>query len=249
MKDNKTLLIVIASLLVLSIVATGVLIFDRAGSRASSTNTIVNTISVSSSGSITVLPDVGYISLGVDTENADVKKAEDENSKIMNAIIMAMGKLGVEETDIKTTNYSIYPRYRDYEDEKPMSYTVNSTVQITVKNIEDISDVIDAAINAGANRTNNIRFDVLDRDASYNLALQDAIANAKSRAEVIADAAGVKIVSVVTVNENGSAPSVFYGERAKSVSMDMDESFAPAISTGDMEITASVSITYEVVNE
>ncbi len=246
MKDNKLLLIIIAALLVLSIVATGVLIFGKTGSQATATKTLLNTISVSSKGSVTVIPDVGYISLGVETEDANVKTAEEQNSKTMNAIVIALGKLGVEETDMKTTNYNIYPRYRDYEDEKPMSYSVSSTIQVTVKNIEDISDIIDDAITAGANRAHSIRFDVLDREASYNEALKDAIANAKARAEVIAGAADVQIVGVVSVSENSAMPNVYYTDTLRGASMDMEESFAPVISTRDMEISANVSITYEV---
>jgi uncharacterized protein YggE len=248
MKDNKLLLVVIALLLVVSIVATGVLILrqDNKSEKVSipQKESIVNTISVSSNGKVTVLPDVGYISLGVETHNADVKKAENENSNIMDAIQKAVTKLGVEETDIKTTRFNIYPRYGEKTD-KPERYMVSNTIEITVKKIEDISKIIDASVDAGANRTNNIRFDVLDREASYNEALQNAIENAKVRAQKIADAAGLKIVGVVTVNENSSAPTIFYNQMRYEKSLASDN-MAPPISTGDMEITANVAVTYEV---
>jgi uncharacterized protein YggE len=228
-------------------VATGVLIF-RGSSTVISSDATTNTLYVSGEGSITVIPDVGYISLGVETKSPDVKTAEDENSTKMNAIIVALSDLGIEESDIKTTNYSIYPQYEDYNDEKPQNYVVSSTVEVTVKNLEDISEVIDVSVDAGANRSNSIRFDVLDREESYNEALQDAIASARARADVLAEAAGLKIVGVVNLNESSSMSSIYYGGARYAMS-EMAADSAPAISTGDMEITANVSITYEVKNK
>ena len=251
MKDNKILLIVIAALLVLTVAATGVLIFRQApaGSAVVSEKQLLNTISVSSTGEVTVLPDVGYISLGIETQNADVKIAGNENAAVMKDIMAALKKFNIEDTDIKTVGYNIYPQYSDNDYEKPTSYSVNNTVEVTVKNLEDMGDIIDAAANAGANRTNSIRFDVLDRESSYNEALKDAIANARARADVLAEAAGLKIVGVVTVNENSSSPRYYYADVSSySKTMDMEQA-APSISTGDMEISANVSVTYEVVNK
>ncbi len=251
MNDNKILMVVIAVLLVLSVVATGVLIFKTnsnetvvAGSQS------VNTISVSSQGKVTVLPDVGYISLGIETKNIDVKVAENENSAIMDDIMAALKEFDIEDTDIKTVAYNIYPQYENYSDEKPTSYAVYNTVKVTVKKLEDMSGVIDAAVEAGANNTNGVSFDVLDREASYNEALKDAVANAKARAEVLAEAAGLKIVGVVTVNENSSSSQYYYSDMLYSAKgADMTAESAPSISTGDMEITANVSVTYEVANK
>ncbi len=249
MKDNKILLIIVATLLALSVITSGVLLFrNNSNTSSQAISSSRNTLSVSSEGSVTVIPDVGYISLGIETKNADVKEAENENSTTMHAITEALEGLGIEDTDIKTTSYNIYPQYEDYQDEKPMHYVVSTTIEVTVKNLEDISEAIDVAIDAGANRSNSIRFDVLDREASYNEALEDAVANAKSRADVLAAASGVKIVGVVTVNESSSMSSVYYGAARYAMSDTTSES-APSISTGDMEITANVSITYEVVNK
>jgi uncharacterized protein YggE len=108
-----------------------------------------------------------------------------------------------------------------------------------------MSEIIDAAVEAGANRTNNIRFGVLDREESYNEALKNAIANARARAEVLADAADLKIVGVVTVNENSSSPQYYYADMAYAKAEDGAMS-APSISAGDMDITARVSVTFEV---
>ena len=132
MKDNKILLIVIAALLTLSIVATGVLIFRNNPTPSGSISTTVNTLSVSGEGSVTVIPDVGYISLGVESKDVDVKTAENDNSGKMDAIIKELAALDIAETDIKTTSFYIYPQYQDYGDEKPQYYVVSSTIQVTV---------------------------------------------------------------------------------------------------------------------
>jgi hypothetical protein len=246
MNDNKILLILISALLVLALITTGVVIFKNDSAPAASSNgTLLNTISVSSDGKVTVLPDVGYISLGIETKDQDVKAAEDENSKIMDDIMKALKDFDIKDSDIKTTGYNIYPQYAEYSDEKPTSYSVNNNVEVTVKNLEDMSEIIDAAVEAGANRTNNIRFGVLDREESYNEALKNAIANARARAEVLADAADLKIVGVVTVNENSSSPQYYYADMAYAKAEDGAMS-APSISAGDMDITARVSVTFEV---
>ena len=249
MNDNKILLILISALLVLALITTGVVIFKNDSAPAAASNgTLINTISVSSDGKVTVLPDVGYITLGIETKDVDVKAAEDENSKIMDDIMKALKDFDIEDTDIKTTGYNIYPQYAEYSDEKPTSYSVYNTVEITVKNLEDMSGIIDAAVEAGANRANNIRFGVLDREESYNEALKNAVANARSRAEVLADAAGLKIVGVVTVNENSSSTQYYYTDMVYARAEDTAEA-APSISAGDMDITARVSVTFEVASK
>jgi uncharacterized protein YggE len=248
MNNNKILVILISALLVLSLITTGALLFGGASKQSNSSGQLVNTISVSSTGEVTVLPDVGYISLGIETKDADVKEAEEDNSKIMNSIMEALKEFDIADEDIKTVGYNIYPQYEEYNDEKPTAYAVYNTIEVTVKNLEDMSDIIDAAINAGANRTNSIRFDVLDREESYNEALKNAVENARGRAEVLADASGLKIVGVVTVNEGSSSSQYYYADTlsyAKAESA--DGGYSPSISSGDMEISASVSVTFEVV--
>ena len=252
MKDNKILLIVIAALLLFTTIATGTLLFGGTSKNAMQTTTqreLLNTISVNSRGEVTVLPDVGYIQLGIETKDPDVKKAENANSKIMDDIMEALKKFDIKDDDIKTVSFNIYPQYEDYNDEKPTTYAVYNTVEVTVKKLEDMSGIIDAAIDAGANRTNSIRFDVLDRESSYNEALKNAVENARARAEVLAAAAGLEIVGVVTVSENSSSPQYYYADAMYSkASYDMEEA-APSISAGDMEISANVSVAFEVAQK
>ncbi len=248
--NNKILLILIAAVLVLSLASTGILLFNGNAKTNETKDGIVNSISVSSTGEVTVMPDVGYISLGIETKKEDVKDAEEENSKIMNDIMDSLKDFDIEESDIKTVGYNIYPQYEEYNDEKPSAYAVYNTVQVTVKKLEDMSDIIDAAVSAGANRTNSISFDVLDREESYNEALKNAVENARARAEVLAEASGLKIVGVLTVSESSSSPRYYYADTmsyAKAESM--DGGYAPSISTGDMEISASVYVTFEVANK
>ena len=248
--NNKILLIVTAALLALTVIFTGILLVKTTGTAANSpAGQIVNTISVSSTGKVTVLPDVGYISLGIETKDPDVKIAEDDNSEIMDAIMSALAKFDIEETDIETVGYNIYPQYEEYNDEKPSTYVVSNTIEVTVKNLEDMSKIIDAAVEAGANRTNSIRFDVLDREASYNEALKDAVEKAKARAEVLAEASGLKIVGVLTVSESGSMPSYYYADTMTYAMAEDAKASSVSISTGDLDISASVSVTFEVTQK
>ncbi|GAB4535492.1 MAG: hypothetical protein Fur0018_25810 [Anaerolineales bacterium] len=203
------------------------------------------TISVSGTGSITLSPDIAYISIGVHTEHKDARNAVSANNSQSNALITVLKKSGVDAKDIRTTNFSIYPRqdYNNNGEVVGVTYIVDNTVYVTVRDLENIGSLLNAAVEAGANNIGGIQFDVSDRSAAYQDALKAAVADAHAQAEVLATESGVSVGEVQQINASVgyNPPPIMYGAR-----MDMAVAESVPVSPGQMEISVSVNIVYGI---
>lgn len=207
------------------------------------------TINVTGTGEVNATPDIAYVSLGVITEKNTVSEAQNENSNAMNKIIDGVKKQGIQSEDIKTTNYSISPKY-NYDNKTGNStfagYTVLNNLSVTVKDITKVGTIIDSAVANGANNSNGVSFGVTDYEKYYNMALKNAISNAAARAQVIASSIGVTVSTPIKVTEDSSAiPNQYptYDGAAKNNSMSGQASMS--VETGTYKIKASVSLVYQ----
>jgi uncharacterized protein len=202
-----------------------------------------NGISVTGQGSVTMKPDVATITLGVETMDADSAKASKANDAAMTKVLAAVKGFGVTDEDITTTNFSIYPRY-DEKGTKIVGYTVSNSINVKVKNLDKLGDVITAATSAGANSSYGISFDILDRTAAYNEALAQAMDKAKARAGIMAKACGVTLGKTLTISESSSYSGPVY---AAAESLAGAKDAAVPVSSGQLDVTASVNVVYEIV--
>lgn len=208
-----------------------------------------NLISVTGSGEILTTPDIGLATLGVQTENADVKTAQQENAKVMDQIISALLKAGIPREDIQTVSYTIYPVYDDTTrlfGQKVKYYQVTSMVQVTVRDIARTGEIIDIAVNNGANQVSSVSFSLSpEKEKTLRAqALTMAVANARSDADVTAAAAGVVITGVKSVNVGSVYVPVYYDNRY-SGGAEMKTTAVPTpIEAGQITVTAQVSISY-----
>jgi uncharacterized protein YggE len=202
-------------------------------------------INVSGTGSVKVTPDLAYISVGVTSEEKDSQTALANNNKLIAAVIDAVKKFNVDSKDIQTGSFSVYPRY-NYDEKTGASniigYGVNNTITVTVRNLENLGKILDAAVNAGANNSTNISFDFSKKSDKYLEALKLATENAKKEAEAIASAFGGKNLTIVEVNENSSSYYPVYSGRNYAVA-DAAGSAVP-VEKGQIDISASVSVKY-----
>ena len=262
MKRNKRLLITMAVLLAaVMMLATGC-VSVPAGKANNGQNANLNTadaaklaaygtsdvqnnngISVNGQGSITLKPDVAYIGVGVETMDNDSQKARTANDAAMKKVYDALKALSIEDKDITTTNYNIYPRY-DNKGTAITGYTVSNNVRVKVKNLDKLGDALTAIGDAGANTSGGISFDVEDRTIAYNQALEQAMGKARARADVIAKACGVKLGKVMTINESSGYSGPMFSPEMASATKD---SMAVPVSGGQLEVTASISVSYEIV--
>ena len=212
-----------------------------------------NTITVSGTGEIYVKPDLAIINFSVITEAKTVGEALNNNAQKMNAVIEAVSNQGIDDKDLKTTNFNIYPRYEWYERSEfyPQGkrvlagYEVRQTLEVKVRDIGKISQVIDSAVDAGANQVNNLSFTIDEQDEFKKQAREKAIKEAKAKAKEIANPLGVHLVKITGFSESAVIPIPrsfnFEGE-----AMGIGSGGVPQIETGENKIEVTVSITYEI---
>lgn len=207
-----------------------------------------NVISVSGEGKVVGIPDIATVDLGMVIERPTVAAAQRENTRVMNELISRVKAAGVEEKDIQTTSYNVYPVY-DWVDNKQKlrGYSVSQNVHVKVRNLDKVGDLVGMAGELGANQIGGIGFAVDDPEGLRQEARVKALENAKAKAEALARVAGVKLRRVVSFDESfsGPQPPVAYYDRAFGMG-GAEASAAPAVESGSSEIRATVTITYEI---
>lgn len=203
------------------------------------------TMTIEGKGQITVKPDQAKLTIGVVTENPQVQIAQQENAMISKRVIEALKQIGIEENAIKTSIYSVQPRY-DYVDGRSIlkGYEVEHQLEVTVKDLSKVGTVYDVAIKNGANRSGGVQFSVTNPDAYYREALKRAVHNAREKAEGLAQTIGatlttipIKIVELVHQQERVSP--AFSTHVAAATTQE-----APPIQTGEFTIIARVKVVY-----
>ena len=208
---------------------------------------VTRTVTVTGSGKVYLTPDIAYITIGVHTEGENAAEAVASNNAQAQEVIDALLAQGIAERDIQTTNFSIYPQ-QEYDTEgKPtgkIKYIVDNSVFVTVRDITNVGDVLDAAVQAGANTISGIQFDVEDKTAALSEARKAAVNDAGVKAEELASAAGVTLGEVQTISEYTSGgPQPMYDMRAAAP---MAEAASVPIQTGQMLLTVEVNMVYEI---
>jgi len=216
---------------------------------------VVPSVTVNASAKIQVDPDIAYISLGVRTENKNSKTAKDDNAELMNKVLKAIYAQGVKEDDVQTSGLSLSSRYNwdDNGNRTLAGYTVNNTLKITVRDLDKVGNIVDAAINAGANQFNNVSFGLEDEEEYYVMALEAATKKAKKRAAAIARANDSTLGSAISfTNSNVNYNSYVYYDEVVMEEADEAEAAATSnsigstITSGQISVSATVSAVYEL---
>jgi len=163
----------------------------------------------------------------------------------MNAVIENVKSQGIEEKDIKTTNYNLSPDYRyDENTERRFitGYTMTQTVSLKVRDLTKVASILGGITPLGVNQVGGVEFDLENRDKALADARAEAISKAKDKAEQMAKEAGVKLGRITSVNEYQSVNG-YRGEYAMGGDM-MKASIAPSIQPGTQEITVEVTLNY-----
>ncbi|GHU84008.1 hypothetical protein FACS1894196_4750 [Clostridia bacterium] len=196
---------------------------------------------------VTAAPDKAVISVGYSCENVDVRTAQTNNANAITAIVDAVKALGVEEADIATLYVNIHPQYR-YTDDTPTlrGYTVEHMLEITVKNLDLVGSVLDAALDAGANQTSGVTYGTTRENELYLQALGLAVENAVAKANALAVASGVWLGALEEVNEGSSSSPYDARYSLKSTQAVMDSSIGSTLRSGDISVVASVELVYGI---
>lgn len=202
------------------------------------------TLSVDGQGTGTAAPDMATVTIGVTTQGKDAAKAQNDNAWVSNQIQAAVRDLGIEEKDIQTRNYSFYPNYSTDKDHRNevTGYTVNNSVIVVVRDIKLTGKVIDAALSNGANEINSLDFSASDTKAVREVALLNAIQDARDKADIIAKGLGKRIVGIQNVSESTGYIETrrFGGNMLMAVAKDAATPIAP----GSLSLAANVHIDF-----
>lgn len=207
------------------------------------------TVTVTASGTVSVVPDKAEISFGVSTQAKTAEKAQQENSEIIDKVIAHLTELGVEEKSIQTSGYNLYPDY-DYSGNtrRLIGYQVNNMLTVRDQDIEDAGKIVAECVALGINDVNNFRFYASSYDEAYEEALEKAVAAATRKADVLAVAAGGELGPVLTLAEGWQDVSVRYAKSSMNMAVEeaaaMDSAMGMSLMPGETEIKAQVTATY-----
>ena len=208
-------------------------------------------IHATGSGNIIGNPDRAQVTFAVESENPDVKTAQQANAVQMTKVIDALVAAGLPKDALKTTGYNIYPIYDDYSksllEQKIRTYRVTNTLTVTLHDVNRTGEVIDIAVANGINQASSIQFMLSDEQSQVlrTEALKKAVSRARADADTVAGALGTVILDVQSVDISGGyAPVLFENYNALDATT---KSAAPTpIQPGDVTVTAQVSITYSI---
>lgn len=239
---KKTLLSA-ATLLIITVFLTG------CGSLSPSEGSqSVRTMSVSGRGTVELSPDIARVNIGIRSQSPDVAQALKENTANAEAIIQKLLDLGVEQNDIQTRNFNVYPQQNQQpgpegEVEETQTFVVENTVSVTVRDLDSLGEILSTAVQEGANTIHGVTFDVEDRETAVEEARGLAIENAKAQAEAIAETAGVVLGPVHSIRINEGSPTPV----ARAVEMEAAQGGgAVPISGGQLTIRVTANLTFQI---
>jgi uncharacterized protein YggE len=208
----------------------------------------LRTVSVSGSGKAYLDPDIVHIYIGVHTEAEDAGAAVADNNTQSQKVVDTLKNLKIDTKDIQTTNFSIYPQ-QQYDPQGKLTgtrYAVDNTVYVTLRDLEQLSDALDAVIAAGANSINGIQFDVADRTKALSDARKAAVADARTQAAELAQAAGLELGDIQNINTaNVGYPVPMFEGRGGAGAVAAEAASVP-INPGQLVVSVDVTVVYKL---
>jgi uncharacterized protein YggE len=243
MMNKKWIALLIGMLAVFALAACGVA--PQAIAASSDQTQPPRTISVSGTGTVKLVPDIAYVYIGVQSQNENVAAALSSNNEKAQAVSQKLQALGIDAKDIQTSGFNIYPNQQYTPDGQPKAttYMVDNTVNVTVRDLSVLGKLLDQVVSAGANSINGITFDVVDRSKAEAEARKLAVTDARAQADELAQAAGVQIDQLQTLNVSTSTGPVLYDAKG---GMAAAPSAQVPVSAGQLSIQVNVSITYTI---
>jgi uncharacterized protein len=207
----------------------------------------LRTLNVNGVGTVYLTPDIAYINIGVNTQGPSASEAVETNKAQSNAVIEAIRDFGVDAKDIRTTNFSIWSnqQYDELGQIRGTSYVVDNTVNVTVRDLDKLGDLLDSAIVAGANSIYSIQFDVADKTEATKEARAKAVEDAKLQAQELADVAGLSLLDIQTINFFESSPYPYFEGKGGGGGAAAESAVVP-IQPGQLVIAVTVNLTYTV---
>lgn len=218
----------------------------NASTAQAQTETMPGTITVVGEGKVSIEPDIARANIGVEVSDSTVAEASAENKRLIESILTALAEQGIDEKDLQTSGFNIFAER--FGPSGPLSdeevqYRVMNTVSVVIRDLDRVGDILDAAIDAGANSIHGITFQVEDPGSAENEARQSAVADARMVAEELAALTNVSIGEVVSISEVIGGNGGFVQNNFAAVS---DAAGGGGFVPGELEMTMRLQITYAI---
>jgi uncharacterized protein YggE len=197
-------------------------------------------ITVVGTGAVTVTPDTAEWSFGIHTTGDTANAALGSNSDAMDAIVAALRNAGIARDDLQTEQVSVYPRTSN-DGRSIVGYDASNTLRATIRDLDEAGRIVDAAVAAGANEVYGPNLTVSDTDAQYRVAVEEAFADARRRAEAIAENAGLTLGAPVAIVEGLGDGALPYAEALRD-----EPGAGVAIEPGKQDVAASLTVTFAI---
>lgn len=203
------------------------------------------TLDINAEGRTTRVPDLAVIRSGVVSQAATAAAALSDNSARMSRVLAALRRAGIAERDIQTSNVGLSPQYRYAENKPPVitGYQANNSLQVRFRDVAKAGPILDALVAEGANQIDGPNL-MLDKPTeALDEARADAIKRARDRAELYARAAGLRVVKIVSITEQGE--NAGYAPPPMPIMMAAREAKADtAIVAGERDVTVNVQVRF-----
>lgn len=231
--------------LALAVLAVAVVALVGCGQQtAAPSKRVSHTVTASGSGTIQAAPNEARMSFGISKNSANAKALLADTSKAATKIVAALTKAGIAEKDIQTQNVSLYPQTNVSNGKTVVTgYSASIEVNVKVRDLTTLGDVITAGTDAGANTVNGPSFDIAEDSPFTAKAIEKAVADARRNAKAMARAAGGSVGRVVSIRGGKTPVQPFAFSATKGMS---DASLPVSINPGQMDVTSDVVVVFEL---
>ncbi|MCC6934101.1 MAG: SIMPL domain-containing protein [Candidatus Yanofskybacteria bacterium] len=233
--------------LVVAVLALSAVWLGQSIDQTSRTGNVGDIITVSGTGTVRAVPDIAVADLAISVEGSTAASAQTEANRRSKMAIDYLKKAGIDEKDIKTSGYNIYPQY-DYADGRTRirGYQVTQSITVKIRDMDTTNTILDKVVDAGVNQVNSLRFEIDEPDQLKSEARAKAIADADAKAQELKRQLGVRLGKIVGFSESGNAMPILYGRGGGAADIKVSAVPAPELPAGENEITINVTVTYQL---
>lgn len=206
-----------------------------------------STITVTGEGVSESAPDIATISIGVTTQGTTAAEAMDANSAALQAVLDRLRAAGIEARDLQTSNLSLNPNWQGYDNGDPpkiTGYVAANILNVRVRKLDGLGEVLDAVVTDGANTLNGITFGLTDPRPAVDAARTEAVQDARARATLLVGAAGAQLGRVISITEGGG-----YAPPQPMYRMEADAAASVPVAGGEVGVTANVTMVFEITQD
>ena len=220
-----------------------------------------NVISFEGKGEVSAQPDIATISFTIRESQKELKNAQDKVTAKEKAVLTFLDSKSIAKKDIKTENYSSYPKYDSFygipcyggvgmpcrqEVPKIIGYEVSENISVKVRDIAKAGEIVKGIGATGVSEMNGPNFSIEDENKLKEQARKIAIDNAKAKAKILSQDLGIRLVRIVSFSENGNYPYQMMYVKGAGMMDSVSSAPAPELPTGENKIVSNVTITYEI---